>query len=58
MDLLMTDSWFTPLLNLDNNNQEAISPYFEIIGFQSFTSGVNLGSTFLFLAIVSAIGFF
>lgn len=56
MDLLMTDRWFTPMLDLDEENQEALSPYFENLGFSSMTAIVNLGSTFLFLGAVLTLG--
>ena len=56
MDLLMTDSWFTPWLDLDDSNQEAISPFFDNLGFSSYTAATNLGSTFLFLSAIFVLG--
>ncbi|TNV86487.1 hypothetical protein FGO68_gene11043 [Halteria grandinella] len=56
MDLLMTDKWLTPLLELqlfpeEDEENEAINLFFNEQGFQSRLLIFNLGSTLVFIAM-------
>jgi hypothetical protein len=52
MDVLMTDKWLTKYLVEDDENDCAINYYFDISGFQSKKLVKNLGSTFVYLALL------
>jgi hypothetical protein len=52
MDVLMTDKWLTKYLVEDDLNDCAINYYFDISGFQSKKLVKNLGSTFVYLALL------
>ncbi|TNV87223.1 hypothetical protein FGO68_gene12152 [Halteria grandinella] len=52
MDLLQTDKWMNKLVDLDDDNDHALCPSFERVGYTSMNTVSNLGSTFVFLIIM------
>jgi hypothetical protein len=58
VDILLTDMWLPQLLMTANEaqtEQKGINPYFEQNGFASIILVINLGSSFVYLVIYSAI---
>ncbi|TNV87220.1 hypothetical protein FGO68_gene15213 [Halteria grandinella] len=52
MDLLQTDKWLDKVIELDDDNDHALCPSFERVGYTSMNTVSNLGSTFVFLIIM------
>ncbi len=55
MDIYQTGLWFPKIFDPDENNQYGLNIYFDVNNFTSTNVIMNLGGTFIYLALFISI---